>query len=119
MAFWDTQEDFEHDLEMYSEIGDIETIQEPPPPSIVEYNARIGANRNSSIYDTPALSEDNGIVICAGRGRGRGSFKTYRPGVAASNNISNDDEDDIRRRLKAVSFANRTVFLVLFKCKRK
>ncbi|XP_056639113.1 uncharacterized protein LOC130446734 [Diorhabda sublineata] len=96
---WKSPEDFENDLWAFSETNDDGNTHDPPPLTILQYNAEIEANSNSSIFDTD-YSNEPVIYLSTGRGRG-GISQMFRPGIT----VKNDDEDEhtLQKYLRKVS----------------
>ncbi|KAJ8923130.1 hypothetical protein NQ315_001683 [Exocentrus adspersus] len=103
MMAWRTHSDFMEDLWCVSEIEGIsarESIDRPPPPSILEYQAQVAANNTGSVYDQPVQEDDDVIYVISGRGRG-GISTILRPGISSlSDNLV---EEDVRRKIREVS----------------
>lgn len=61
---WRTHSDVMEDIWALSEMEGIGSreIEEPPPPTILEYRAQIAANNTGSVYDNPELGGQN--VMC-------------------------------------------------------
>lgn len=97
---WRTHNDFMDDIWTLSEIEGVASheVEEPPPPSILEYRAQMEANNTGSVYDNP--HKDEGVTyIMSGRGRG-GISTILRPGVSQlSDSLV---AEDVQRKIRQV-----------------
>ncbi|CAH2014176.1 unnamed protein product [Acanthoscelides obtectus] len=98
---WRSNEDFEQDLNMFSEMSEIQDNSdedEPtlPPQTVLEYQARQHQS-NQSIFTDNFMHEEGVVYVYSGRGRGVAS-QIFAPGLKTSNTPS--DEEDIKRRIR-------------------
>lgn len=94
---WKSSEDFENDLWAFSEINDDGETHDPPPRTILQYNAELRANSNTSIFDTD-YSDEPVIYLSTGRGRG-GISQMFRPGLT----VRNEHEHSVQKYIRQVS----------------
>nr|CAI5838290.1 unnamed protein product [Callosobruchus analis] len=98
---WHSNEEFEQDLNTYSEMSEIQEDSDEddygmPPQTVLDYQARQCKN-NTSIFTDNFLHDDGVVYVFSGRGRGIAS-QIFAPGLKTADTPT--DEDDIKRRIR-------------------
>nr|CAH7723334.1 unnamed protein product [Callosobruchus chinensis] len=97
---WHNNEEFEQDLNTYSEMSEIQEDGDEdyavPPQTVLDYQAQQHKN-NTSIFTDNFLPEEGVTYVFSGRGRGIPS-QIFAPGLTTLDTTT--DEDDIKRRIR-------------------
>ncbi|VEN45053.1 unnamed protein product [Callosobruchus maculatus] len=98
---WHSTEEFEQDLNTYSEMSEIQEDSDEddyamPPQTVLDYQAQQSRN-NTSIFTDNFLLEEGVKYVFSGRGRGIPS-QIFAPGLRTADTPT--DEDDIKRRIR-------------------